>query len=52
MGKTLSSVFKNDTYNIMLAGLSKSGKTYFLYKHLKNVINSEMNVITSNTYCK
>lgn len=42
----------NDTYNIMLAGISLSGKTYFLYKHLKNIIESNKDISTTTTYCK
>lgn len=38
--------------NIMLAGLSLSGKTYFLYRHLKNFIGTQTTIKTKSTYCK
>lgn len=43
---------ESEINNIMLTGLSLSGKTYFLYRHLKNFIGSQSNVKTKTTYCK
>ncbi len=43
---------EKDINNIMLTGLSLSGKTYFLYRHLKNFIGTKTKVVTKTTYCK
>lgn len=43
---------ESEINNIMLTGLSLSGKTYFLYRHLKNFIGSQTKVRTKTTYCK
>ena len=37
--------------NIMLSGISLSGKTYFLYRHLKNFIGLQSEIRTKTTYC-
>lgn len=40
----------SEYYNIMLLGLSLSGKTYFLYRHLKNLIKRDKRIKTVTTY--
>ena len=44
------SVFKKEvSQNIMLSGLNLSGKTYYLYKHLKNLIGAQTKIKTKST---
>ena len=51
MGICIKSSSKNEN-NVLLTGISLSGKTYFLYRHLKYFIGNNIKARTKTTYCK
>ena len=41
----------NSRSQVLIAGLEKSGKSFFLYSRLKNFITGKTDIITKSTQC-